>query len=62
VNFHDKKKRLSHGGDVSCAQNTENKEKQFSGVNVKQVCDWMGVSRAITQFSTSNLVAFFTHI
>jgi hypothetical protein len=41
----------------------ENEEKQFTGaLNVKQNCVWMGVSRAITQISTSNLVAFFMHI
>jgi hypothetical protein len=38
----------------------DNKEKQFAGaVNVKQNCICMGVSRAVTQISTSNLVAFF---
>jgi hypothetical protein len=38
----------------------DNKEKQFTGaVDVKQNCLWMGVSRAITQIPTSNLVAFF---
>jgi hypothetical protein len=38
----------------------DNKEKQFTGaVDVKQNCVWIGVSRAVTQISTSNLVAFF---
>jgi hypothetical protein len=40
----------------------KNKEKQFTGaVNVMQACVWMGVSRAFTQISASNLAAFFTH-
>jgi hypothetical protein len=41
----------------------ENTEKQLAGaVNVNQDCVWMGVSRAITQISTSNLVAIFMYI
>lgn len=39
----------------------QGKQKQFTGVNLKQVCNWIGVSRVIKQISTSNLVAFFTH-
>jgi hypothetical protein len=44
-------------------QKTKNEEKQFTGaVNVKQNCVWIGVLRATTQITTSNLVAFFMYI
>jgi hypothetical protein len=57
------KNAVIHRGDVWCAQNMENKEKRFiDAMNVKQACVWMDVSRAITQISTSNLVAFLIHI
>jgi hypothetical protein len=37
--FSSQERRLSHRGDVLCAQNRENEEKQFIGaVRVKQNC------------------------
>jgi hypothetical protein len=50
---------------VMCSKHThthKNEEKQFIGaLNVKQNYIWMGLSRAITQISTSNLVTFFVN-
>jgi hypothetical protein len=48
---------------VLCSQNTENEEKQFiAALNVMQNCGWMGVSKDVTQVSTSNLVTSSEHI
>jgi hypothetical protein len=52
--------RITHRGDASYAQNTENKEKQLCAVNEEQVYVWMGISRGMTELSASNIVVFFT--
>jgi hypothetical protein len=48
---------------VLCSQNTENEEKQFiAALNVMRNCGRMGMAKAITQVSTSNLVTSSEHI
>jgi hypothetical protein len=40
-----------------------NEEKQLIGVvNVKHGCFWVGVTRAITKISTSDVVLFFKNL
>jgi hypothetical protein len=48
---------------MSCVLTTQKGGKQFiDAVNLKQAHVWMSVSRAVTQTSTFEVLAFFPHI